>query len=255
MTCSSDAAQSTLRTLAAVAEVSYEFLVEQNRDYEFTPDLIAALKANINIVPLQITALTTSLTESFTSAGGSSSSSSSTRQARQEKVKKRKSSTPTKNLLNDLGTVTPSSTKAKQSKPSFFGEGEFTKKDGAPKQNQGRPVGSRMENGKLVITNSKKRPTEVSVKVSEKRIRNCCCDALQERLTEAEKLLAQKDQIITDLKRSRDSFASHVHIKEVQLQGEMKLRSSVASICTGQPIPTGTFTAVSPIKYPESSGN
>ena len=44
---SSDAAQSTLRTLAAVAEVSYEFLVEQNRDYEFTPDLIAALKANL----------------------------------------------------------------------------------------------------------------------------------------------------------------------------------------------------------------
>ena len=90
---SSDTAQSTLKTLAAVAEVSYEFLVEQNRDYEFTHDQIAALKANIHVVPLQITALTTSLTGSFTSAGCSSSS-SSTRHARQEKVKKRKLSTP-----------------------------------------------------------------------------------------------------------------------------------------------------------------
>jgi hypothetical protein len=94
---SSDTAQSTLKTLAAVAEVSYEFLVEQNRDYEFTHDQIAALKANIHVVPLQITALTASLTglrESFTSAGcsSSSSSSSSTRHARQ--VKKRKLSTP-----------------------------------------------------------------------------------------------------------------------------------------------------------------
>ena len=89
---SSDTAQSTLKTLAAVAEVSYEFLVEQNRDYEFTHDQIAALKANIHVVPLQITALTASLTglrESFTSAGCSSSS---TRHARQ--VKKRKLSTP-----------------------------------------------------------------------------------------------------------------------------------------------------------------
>ena len=83
---------STLKTPAAVAEVSYEFLVEQNRDYEFTHDQIAALKANIHVVPLQITALTASLTglrESFTSAGCSSSS---TRHARQ--VKKRKLSTP-----------------------------------------------------------------------------------------------------------------------------------------------------------------
>ena len=80
-------------------------------------------------------------------------------------------------------------------------------------------------------------------------------DTLQEHSSEAEKLLAQKDQIITGLKRARNSFASHVHIKEVQLQGEMELRSSVASICTSQPIPTGTFTAVSPIKYPENSGN
>jgi hypothetical protein len=90
---SSDTAQSTLKTLAAVAEVSYEFLVEQNRDYEFTHDQIAALKANIHVVPLQITALTASLTglrESFTSAGCSSSS--STRHARQ--VKKMKLSTP-----------------------------------------------------------------------------------------------------------------------------------------------------------------
>ena len=54
-------------------------------------------------------------------------------------------------------------------------------------QKQGPPEGSHIVNGKLDLANDKKRASQVSVKVSEKRSRDCCCDSLRQRVSELEK--------------------------------------------------------------------
>ncbi len=53
------------------------------------------------------------------------------------------------------------------------------------------------------------------------------------------------------------SFESQVKIKEVQMQGELRLRASehLASISSTQAIPLGIFTTISPIKFSDKSEN
>jgi hypothetical protein len=124
---------------------------------------------------------------------------------------------------------------------------------GVPKQKQGRPEGSRIVDGKLVLPDSKKRPAVVSVSGSEKMSRgDCSCDTLRERVTKLEKELEGCHQVISEMKRDRNSFETQVQIKEVKLQGELKLRASIAHMSSGQRIPPETFTTISPIKYGEN---
>ena len=81
---------------------------------------------------------------------------------------------------------------------------------------------------------------------------DCSCDTLRERVTKLEKELEGCHQVISEMKRDRNSFETQVQIKEVKLQGELKLRASIAHMSSGQRIPPETFTTISPIKYGEN---
>ena len=77
----SEPAKSIMETLRLAGDIGYDYIVKETLNFEVSPEQVTILQRHLYLVPLSITALSTSLSSPFTSAGVRNT----TRGARKEK--------------------------------------------------------------------------------------------------------------------------------------------------------------------------
>jgi len=78
---SEPATKSIMETLRLVGDIGCDYIVKETLNFEVSPEQVTILQRHLHLVPLSLTALSTSLSSSFTSAGVRNT----TRGARKEK--------------------------------------------------------------------------------------------------------------------------------------------------------------------------
>ena len=68
---SSETAKSIMETQTLVADIGYDCIVKEALNLDLSPEKVTILQGHLNLVPLSITALSTSLSSLFTSADSS----------------------------------------------------------------------------------------------------------------------------------------------------------------------------------------